>query len=111
MPDNCYTVPEYVQHLRHIIQLIETKMGYSLYLISDCEQGITLQAKEDVGALLVKNKMPNAIFAFNQPHISAAFYAHIEEEREKVPLSQNSRRYVVETLTALIEKLEKHGRG
>lgn len=107
VPESYYTASEYAQHLRHIVKLIETKMGYSLYLITDCEQGITLQAKEDVGALVVKSKMPNAIFAFNQPQMSAAFYAHIEEERENVPRGQWSRSYVVETLGALIQELEK----
>ncbi len=107
-PENYYTAWEYAQHLRHIVRLIETKMGYSLYLIADCEQEISLQSKEDVGTLVVKSKQPNAIFAFNQPHMSAAFYRHIEEEREKVPRSQYTRRYVVETLNTLIKKLEQH---
>ncbi len=109
VPESYYNALEYAQHLRHIVKLIETKMGYSLYLIADCEHGITLQAKEDVGALVIKSKMQNAIFAFNQPQMSAAFYAHIEEERETIARGQWSRRYVVETLCALIDELKKHG--
>ncbi|MFA9380152.1 MAG: hypothetical protein ACERKO_03730 [Acetanaerobacterium sp.] len=106
VPTVFYRPKEYAQHLRAVVDLLKSQAGYSCYITGAGPIGVTLQAKEDVGALIVKSSAPPAIFALNQPNMAAAFYSHIEAEREKIPQDRRLRRYVTDTLGALITRLE-----
>jgi len=73
-----YTKEEYIMHLEHIVQLLETYDNFYLcFYDGNKEEQLMVYAKEDVGALAAKTSEPPLTLAFSENNIRAAFWDYL----------------------------------
>lgn len=70
-----YTQDEYIQHLSHLIYLLETYENFHIKLIDEMpESNHMIYAKEDIGAIIAKTSVPPVVLAVNETNMAAAFW-------------------------------------
>ena len=70
-----YTQDEYIQHLEHLIYLLENYGNFHIKLISGMtDSNYTIYAKEDLGVITAKTSIPPVVIAINEPNLTAAFW-------------------------------------
>ena len=69
-----YTQDEYIEHLDHLIYLLETYENFHIKLISQMpDSNYTIYAKEDLGVITAKTSIPPVVLAINEINLTAAF--------------------------------------
>ncbi len=101
-----YTPQEYALHLRAIVRLLEEQAGYNFYITGEGLTNVSIVAKDDIGALIVRKTEPPAIFALNQPSLTTAIYSHLDRTLDKVSPTQRARKITLERIRKLITQLE-----
>lgn len=70
-----YTQEEYIQHLEHIIYLLEIYENFHIKLVSGMsESNYLIYAKEDLGVITAKTSIPPVVLAINETNLTAAFW-------------------------------------
>ena len=109
MYSSYYSPGQYVQHVRHIITLLETYPNFHVWIDPDPkEERPLVYAKEDVGVIVAKTSTPPIAMAINESNLTGAFWDYLRQTTgEKDHLRHEIKAETVDTLLRLIEEVEK----
>jgi len=99
----CYTPNEYKAHLENTIQYLKNYDHYNLKVTSQkIHNHFILYVKEDLGAIVIKQNTPHAIFAINEINMTAAFWDYLKDE---INLSEKDKTTALKDLDDLYNRL------
>lgn len=76
-----YTPHEYKAHLENTIHYLKKYDNYNIKVTTKKRHDhFILYVKEDVGAIVIKQNSPHAIFAINEINMTAAFWDYLNDE-------------------------------
>ena len=74
-----YTTDEYIQHLEHILYLLQTYENFHVRLTEEAgENPYMLYAREDIGTIVAKTSAPPVTLAVNESNLTAAFWDFLQ---------------------------------
>ncbi|QSX07831.1 hypothetical protein J0B03_08410 [Alkalibacter rhizosphaerae] len=99
LPEIYYSKEEYLEHLRHIIHILETVPNYHVHLTETQIGGdFSLYVKENTGAIVAKSGPSSVVFALNEPYLTAAFWDYLQTKFQRIRTDPKSRETVLNTL-------------
>lgn len=108
LPEACYTLDEYLEHLAHIIHLLETVPKYQVMLSdSNIVGNFSLYVKENVGTIVAKSSPSSVVFALNEGYLTGAFWDYLRVKVNRLEHSHSDRAQVILTLKNYIQVHKK----
>jgi len=99
-----YSPEDYRRHLENILCWMDKYPNYHFYFnLQAIPLNMHLAAKNETGVIVAKSDPPPIVFAFNQPNMTSAFYAYLENIVDSIPTRERSRKEVAKRLGGLIE--------
>ncbi|MCF8020550.1 MAG: transcriptional regulator [Vallitaleaceae bacterium] len=99
----CYTPFEYKAHLENTIQYLQKYDNYNIKITTkNRHDSFILYVKEDLGAIVIKQNTPHAIFAINEINMTAAFWDYLKDE---INLSEKDKTSTLKDLNDLYNRL------
>lgn len=78
-----YTKDQFLLHLENVVTNLEKHKNYNVVLNTGRDEDLVLYGKEDSGIVVAKYGPPSAVFAMNEPNMSAAFWDYLNRLAEK----------------------------
>ncbi|PKM53050.1 MAG: transcriptional regulator [Firmicutes bacterium HGW-Firmicutes-5] len=98
-----YTTYEFKAHLENTIQYLLKYDHYNVKITTkDKNENFTLYVKEDLGAIVIKQNTPLAIFAINERNMTAAFWDYLKDE---INLSEKDKEATIQDLRNIYNAL------
>ena len=98
-----YTPHEYIAHLKNTILYLQKYDHYNIKITTKSKHDhFILYVKEDLGAIVIKQNAPHAIFAINEINMTAAFWDYLKDE---INLSEKDKATTLKDLEDLYNHL------
>ena len=103
-----YTPKTYAQHLKNIIDIMDTHPNYFFVPIEyNPEDNVCIIVNEGSEALLIRTALPSMVFDFNHPQLIQNFQEYLYRIANEVGYADINRKKIRAQLKELINALEK----
>lgn len=104
-----YIAEQYVEHLEHIIYLLDRYPGFYVSIDrSPREDKSLVYVKEDVGVIVAKTSAPPMAMAINESNLTAAFWDYLRQTiDERDYANPRTKKDTADTLRKLIEEIKQ----
>jgi hypothetical protein len=104
-----YMAEQYVEHLEHIIYLLDRYPGFYVSIDrSPREDKSLVYVKEDVGVIVAKTSAPPMAMAINESNLTAAFWDYLRQTiDERDYANPRTKKDTADTLRKLIEEIKQ----
>ncbi|MDX9809553.1 MAG: hypothetical protein RBT04_05335 [Sphaerochaetaceae bacterium] len=103
-----YTVQEYLEHVRHIVELLNTYENVNVGIVPKKYMipNVHAFAKPGAGMVVLKQNEPMFAFVSEQRDLTIALYRHIMQQASRLPKRERAKDFVIKRLETFIEKIE-----
>lgn len=103
-----YAPDEYVRHLEHVVELLETRDNFRVHLIQNpAEDRYMVYAREELGVIVAKTSQPPVVLAMNESNMTAAFWDFLRSLVGDRAYRRSDKRAVVSRLREFLRQLRE----